>query len=322
MVVYSIIIPVYNEKDSISNLWKKLESILNGLNGKWEMIFINDGSTDDSYEQLLMIAKKNKSVKIIKFLHNKGKAAALQAGFRLASGEYIVTMDADLQDDPNEIPRLIKTLEQGYDLVSGWKKDRRDPWHKTIPSFFFNTMVRKFSGVRLHDINCGLKAYRKEVVKSLTIYGELYRFIPVLAKHNGFKITEITVKHYPRRFGKSKYGISRFMRGFLDLFTVLFLTKFIKRPLHLFGPIGLLLLAVGIIISGYLTFIHFAWGERVGSRPLLSFGIMFILAGLQLIFTGLIAELVTHYGHQSSDNSLNRDLLIVKGEDDAGRKDN
>lgn len=294
MLYLSVVIPLYNEESSLKPLWQQLKTELTKIKKPYEVIFVDDGSTDNSYEILQTIKKGQKNLQIIHFSRNQGKAAGLTAGFRAAKGEYVITMDADLQDNPQEIPRLIKAMGDRYDLVSGWKKERHDPWHKTVPSFFFNGMIRVLSGTKLHDINCGLKAYRNEVVKSLSIYGELYRFIPVLAANNGFRITELVVEHRARKFGKSKFGISRFLRGFLDLMTVLFLTKFLKRPLHLFGPLGLLLFFAGLGILIYMTYLHSVLDQSVGDRPLLLFGILFVLMGMQFIFTGLIAELITY----------------------------
>ncbi len=294
---YSVVIPIFNESDSLKILWKELVVVMNKLEPDWETIFINDGSTDTSLEILNSLAVRNKSIKVINFHKNQGKAAALQAGFQASQGEVVITLDADLQDDPKEIPKLMVTLNQGYDLVSGHKKNRHDPLSKTIPSYFFNALIRQTSGVQLHDINSGFKVYRRNVVKKLSIYGELYRFIPLLAVNEGFKVTETVVNHRQRQFGKSKYGASRMLRGFLDLFTMAFLTKFIKRPLHLFGTIGLMFLMLGIGISIYMTYLHFVLSQSVGDRPLLLFGILFIIAGIQLLSTGLIAELITYYAH-------------------------
>lgn len=292
----SVIIPFYNEEESLDKLWLELKPVLKKLKKPYEVIFVDDGSRDNSYSVVKKLSETEDGIKIIKHKRNQGKAAALQNAFDLASGEYVVTMDADLQDDPAEIPNLIKELEdKNCDLVSGWKKDRHDPWHKTIPSFIFNNLLlRAVGGLKIHDINCGLKIYRNEVIKSVRVYGELYRFIPILAANNGFRVSETVVKHRERKFGKSKYGVSRMIRGFLDIFTIFMLTKFLKRPLHMFGPIGLFLALAGFLILIYLTVIH-CLGQSIGDRPLLIFGVMFIIAGLQLLFTGLIAELITYY---------------------------
>jgi len=294
---YSLVIPAYNEAESLPELWRQIKRVMDQTGSSFEAVFVDDGSRDGTDIALKKLAAANKEIRSIRFLKNSGKAAALQAGFRAAEGDFIVTMDADLQDDPAEIPNLRKKIDEGYDLVSGYKKNRHDPIHKTIPSHFFNFLVRKASGLKLHDINCGLKMYRHDVVKSLNVYGELYRFIPILAASNGYRVGEIAVHHRPRKFGVSKYGFSRFLRGFLDLFTVVFLTKFIKRPLHLFGSIGLFFLTAGIIVSGWLAYDHTFLHRSVGDRPLFLFGILAIIAGIQLIATGLIGELITHYYH-------------------------
>ena len=306
-IYLTVLIPFYNEEGSLEKLWLELQPVLEKLKKNYEVILINDGSNDGSHAIAQKLVKNNNFIKLIHNGHNQGKAAVLQQGFNAAVGEFVVTMDADLQDDPKEITRLLKAIgDKNCDLVSGWKKSRHDPWHKVIPSFFFNGMIRKFSGVGLHDINCGLKIYRKAVIKSVSIYGELYRFIPVLAVNKGFKVDEIVVNHRERQFGQSKYGISRFIRGFLDLLTVIFVTKFLKRPLHLFGPIGLTLFGVGVIILGYLSYLHYAEGQSIGERPLLIFGVMFVIAGLQIFFTGLIAELITYYA-QTNLNKQKRE---------------
>lgn len=305
---YTIVIPTYNEQDSLQPLWQELRQVIAAIPATWEVIFVDDGSTDDSATIVKKLKQQAKTIKIslIRFRKNRGKAAALQAGFQEANGEVIFTLDADLQDDPQEIPQLIAKLDEGYDLVSGYKQHRHDPFHKTIPSHFFNSLVRWISGTSLRDINSGLKAYRQTVVKSLSIYGELYRFIPILAISEGFRVTEIPVNHRPRQYGKSKYGISRFIRGLLDLFTVTLLTKFTKRPLHLFGPLGLIFLLVGTALCVHLSYIHFAVDAKIGDRPLLLLGVLLIIAGIQLICTGLVAELITHYAHRLKYDPLQK----------------
>ncbi len=295
-IYLTVIIPFFNEEGSLKKLWGELLPVLKKLNKNYEVLFINDGSTDKSEKIGREIENEGKGARLIHHGRNQGKAAVLQVGFNEAKGQYVVTMDADLQDDPKEIPALLKKIGEGYDLVSGWKKDRHDPWHKTIPSFIFNNLLlRAIGGLKIHDINCGLKIYKNEVVKTVSVYGELYRFIPILAANKGFKVSEIPVKHRERKFDKSKYGASRMLRGFLDIFTVFMLTKFLKRPLHMFGPIGLFFTMAGIIMLVYLSYLHFALDESIGNRPLLIFGVMFAIAGLQLLFTGLIAELITYY---------------------------
>ncbi len=295
---YSVIIPAYNEAESLTPLWDELSGAMKNLGEAWEAIIVDDGSTDTSPDIIKSLADKHSEITSIRFIKNKGKAAAIQAGFDAAKGKIVITLDADLQDDPSEIKRLVAKLEEGYDLVTGYKADRQDPFHKTIPSFFFNGMIRWLSGVPVRDINSGLKVYRSEVTKEMQIYGDQHRFIPILAHAAGFKVTEVPVNHRPRQYGKSKYGFSRFTRGFLDILTVTFLTRFLKRPLHLFGSIGLIFFLLGVIFSGYLSFIHFAYGQSIGDRPLLLLGILLILAGIQLISTGLIAELLTYYRQQ------------------------
>jgi glycosyltransferase involved in cell wall biosynthesis len=269
------------------------------LSKQWEVIFVDDGSSDGSAALITKLKKSNKQIKSIHFRKNQGKAAALQAGFKEAKGNIVITMDADLQDDPAEIPNLVAKLREGYDLVSGYKKERHDPFHKTIPSHVFNSMVRGLSGLKLHDVNCGLKAYRSDVIKHLFIYGDLYRFIPIIAHNEGFRVSEIDVNHRPRLYGKSKYGFSRFMRGLLDLCTVTFLNKFVRRPLHFFGSLGLLSILLGVSLSAYLTITHFVVGNINHHQPLLTVAVILIIAGLQLVSTGLVGELITYYAHHA-----------------------
>ena len=292
----SVIIPLYNERESLAELYGLIVKALESIQASGEIIFVDDGSTDGSYDELKKIRDKNPEVKIIRFLANSGKAAALQAGFDVAEGEYVITMDADLQDDPAEIPALVEAIESGYDMVSGWKKTRHDPLSKTLPSKIFNSAVRFFSGLKLHDFNCGLKAYRKEVVKSLSIYGELHRFIPVLAKFNGFRVGEIAVQHHPRKYGRSKYGVKRMISGFLDLLTVILLTKYTSKPLHLFGSIGLGFCFLGGLVNLHVViiFIRNHFQGISGRVPYLVGGIFLFLLGVQFISTGLLAELITH----------------------------
>lgn len=301
---FTVVVPVYNEYDSLAPLWEQVSEIINQNASAWEVIFVNDGSTDGSGAFLDELQAKESNVRVIHFQKNRGKAAALQTGFAAAQGKVVITLDADLQDDPQEINQLLAKLEEGYDLVSGHKKNRHDPLHKTIPSHIFNALVRRLSGTSLRDINSGLKVYRKPVVENLHIYGELYRFIPILAISEGFKVTEIPVNHRPRQYGVSKYGASRFIRGILDLLTVVFLTKFMRRPLHLFGTLGLLFFGTGTILCLYLSFIHFAYQAQIGDRPLLLLGILLIVTGIQLICTGLVAELITHYAHRLTNRPI------------------
>ena len=302
----SVIVPLLNEEESLKELSQKLEAVLGEINSSYEVIFVDDGSTDRSFEKISEIHSSNSRFKCIKFRKNYGKSAALAAGFKAAKGSYVITMDADLQDDPTEIPELIKALQSGYDLVSGWKKVRYDPFIKRNTSKIFNYVTSKLSGIRLHDFNCGLKGYKKDVVKSLKVYGEMHRYLPALAHLSGFKVTEKIVKHHPRKFGKTKYGASRFINGFLDVITVVFTNKYIKKPLHLFGMLGLLSFLSGFLITLYLTYMKFFEGASISNRPLFLVGILFIIIGVQFISLGLIAEMI------AKSNAQEEDFLIEK----------
>ncbi len=292
----SVVVPLYNESESLRELYEGISKAVEDMEMHSEILFVDDGSTDSSFEVLSGIRENDRRVKTIRFMNNSGKAAALQAGFDASTGDYIVTLDADLQDDPAEIPVLIGALDEGIDMVSGWKKDRKDPLSKTLPSKVFNMVVRFFSGLKLHDFNCGLKAYRCEVVESFKIYGELHRYIPVLAKFHGFRVGEIVVRHRPRKHGKSKYGVRRFAAGFLDLLTVILLTRYTSKPLHFFGSVGLVFCFLGGLVNLYIVKIWVASGFRnIGGRqPLLVGGVFLFLLGVQFISTGLLAELITH----------------------------
>jgi glycosyltransferase involved in cell wall biosynthesis len=262
-----------------------------GANFGWELWLIDDGSTDGSRGDRGAFTASDSRVGLVVFRKNRGKAAALQAGFSRASGDVIITMDADLQDDPDEIPRFLEQLEQGYDVVSGWKKQRNDPAEKRIPSRLFNAVTAKGSGVKLHDFNCGFKAYRSEVVRSFTLYGELHRYIPVLAARSGFRITEIVVQHHKREHGTSKYGIERYLRGLFDSMTTLFLLKYFDRPMYFFGRFGLISFLIGFVLCGILT-VEWAMGQSIGNRPLLLLGVMLILLGMQFFGTGYLASMI------------------------------
>lgn len=288
----SVIVPLYNEEQSLRELYDRIREGLN-RNGRYEIIFVDDGSTDNSMRILHDLRNRDRRVKIIRFRRNYGKSAALSVGFAHAEGSIVITMDADLQDDPNEIPNLIGEIKKGYDLVSGWKKKRRDPLSKTIPSLFFNFVTGLLTGIHIHDFNCGLKAYRKEVVKEVRVYGELHRYIPVLAHWLGFKITEIPVQHHSRKFGKTKYGIGRFWKGFLDLLTVLFTTRYMRRPLHLFGFWGLLFTVSGFAIDLYLVILKFREGIALSNRPLFLGGVLLLIVGVQFVSVGLLGEMIT-----------------------------
>lgn len=292
----SIVVPLYNEAESLPELTDRIVKASDGRT--LEILFVDDGSTDGSFDVIRSLKTRYAAVRAIRLRKNCGKSAALSEGFKAAEGKYVITMDADLQDDPAEIPNLLKQLESGYDLVSGWKKKRFDPMSKTVPSRFFNFVTRLMTGIRLHDFNCGLKAYRAEVIKDVSVYGELHRYIPALAKWEGYsRIGEIAVQHHPRKYGTSKFGLSRFIKGFLDLFTVVFLSRYVKRPLHFFGLIGSLFLLAGLGINGYLS-VGWFMGEAIGNRPILFLGVMLVLVGFQIITTGLVGEMITHHFHK------------------------
>ncbi len=296
----SIVIPLYNEEDSLRPLTNDLKKVMNPLGIQYEVLFVDDGSNDSSLKNLKEICHTDRKFKYLSFRKNYGKSAALQVGFKHTNGDAIVTMDADLQDDPNEIPNLLRNLDQGYDLCSGWKKQRQDPFIKKISSRFFNFVTRMITGIKIHDFNCGLKAYRKEVVESFNIRGELHRYMPVLAKWQGFTITEAVVKHYPRRYGKTKYGISRFFKGFIDLITVFFSTRYIKRPLHFFGFFGALSFLAGFIVLGYLT-VLWLQGQSLSNRPMIFLGMLLIIVGVQLFSVGLLGEMLVHSSVDDSE---------------------
>jgi glycosyltransferase involved in cell wall biosynthesis len=285
----SIVVPVFDEEESLKPLYNQLAPIIEDQGG--EIIFVDDGSRDRSFQVLQALHEIDPRVKVIKFRRNFGKTAALTAGFQLARGEKVVTIDADLQDDPEEVLSLCAKLDEGYDLASGWRSKRIDPWSKRLPSSFFNWVVRSLTGIRLHDFNCGLKAYRREVVADLTLYGELHRFIPVLADRKGFRVTEVSVNHRPRRYGHSKYGVRRLLAGFLDFGQVLFLTGYMRNPLRLFGSSGVALFTLGAMIFAYLVAVWFG-GESIGRRPLLIVAVLLMVAGIQLISTGLLGEML------------------------------
>jgi glycosyltransferase involved in cell wall biosynthesis len=289
----SIVVPVYNEAGSLEPLMQEIADAVPHTGHPFEVIFVDDGSTDRSFEVMERLTAAHPNVRALKLRRNFGKAAALAHGFADARGEIIVTLDGDRQDDPAEIPKLLAKLDEGYDLVSGWKQRRQDPVTKTVPSRFFNWTVRKATGIPLHDFNCGLKAYRREVVQNINLYGELHRYVPVVASDRGFKVGEVKVAHRRRSLGRSKYGARRYLRGYLDLLTVLFLGRFQHRPLHLFGGLGTLVLVIGVLIDIYLTIDKLAFGHAIGQRPLFVLGNLLIVVGVQLLSLGLLSELVT-----------------------------
>lgn len=295
----SAVVPAFNEEESLNEFYKVLSTNLLKLGQEYEIIFVDDGSTDSTLQILQKFGAKDKKVRIFSFRKNRGKAEALTVGFQMAKGDYIVTLDADLQDRPEEMKKLLDKAKEGFDLVSGWRKDRKDALKTRLSSQFFNFVMSSFWGVHLHDYNCGLKLYTKEAARSLNLYGGMYRFIPLLVAEKGFEVTEIPVVHEKRKFGKSKYGFSKIFRDVPDMFTILFLSKYAKRPLHFFGFVGGIISAIGFFIMIYLTILHFM-GQRIGNRPLLTFGMLLMLAGLQLLFTGLLADLILHISQKDS----------------------
>ena len=288
----SIVIPLHNEERSIALLYDELQAALEPLGQEWEAVFVDDGSVDGSFAALTRLHNEHENVRVVRLRRNFGKATALATGFGQARGEIVVTIDADLQDDPAEIPRLLVKLDEGFDLVSGWKTRRRDPLRRRVLSRIFNWVTGRMSGLRLHDMNCGLKAYRAEVVRGMPLYGELHRFIPVLAQYRGFRVAELPVNHRPREHGRSRYGVERYVRGFLDLLTVSFIGRYRHRPLHLFGGLGLILGLFGVAILVYLTVVK-ALGHAIGERPLLTLGVLLVVVGLQFFSLGLISEMLT-----------------------------
>ena len=290
----SVVIPVYNEVESVEQLYKELIKVLSSFDS-YQIVFVDDGSSDGSVSVIKNIVKNDINTKIIQFHRNYGKSAALGEGFKNADGEYIVTMDADLQDDPKEVPNLIAKLEEGFDLVSGWKKDRKDPLSKKIPSKFFNFITRLFTGVKIHDFNCGLKIYRQSVVKTLEIYGGRHRYIPALAGYKKFKVTEIIVNHRPRLYGETKYGGSRMFHGFFDLISILFLSKYTQSPLYFFGKIGLYTFLSGVGIEIYIIYLKYALNEPFAKHmALLMLGVLIIVIGIQFFSIGLVGEMIAN----------------------------
>ena len=301
----SIVIPVFNENESLPDLKVELDKNLSAY-PEWEVIFIDDGSSDGSTEYLADLCAQDSHYKLIQFYRNYGKSAALSEGFKLADGDYIITMDADLQDDPAEISNLVGKLEEGWDLVSGWKKIRHDPIGKTLPSKLFNFITRVMTGVKIHDFNCGLKGYKKSVVKSIEVFGGRHRYIPALAGQRKFRITEITVNHRARQFGETKYGGSRLFHGFFDLITILFLNRYDQQPLHLFGFFGLISLHLGLIVECVVLYFKYGLGEPFAKHmALLMFGIMLIVIGIQFFSMGLLGELMARTA-QGQENRIRK----------------
>jgi len=307
--VISVVVPVHDEDRSVELLYDELASALDPLGRPWEAVYVDDGSTDGSFAAMTRLHDRAPNVRVVRLRRNFGKSAALAAGFRHAEGSVVVTIDADLQDDPAEIPRLLAKLDEGFDLVSGWKAQRRDPWSRRLVSKIFNSVAGRASGLKLHDMNCGLKAYRAEVVRSLRIYGELHRFLPVLAHDRGFRVAELPVNHRPREHGRSRYGVERYMRGFLDFLTVSFMGRYRHRPLHLFGGLGLLLGFIGSAVLVYLTVLKIL-GHAIGQRPLLLLGVLLVVIGMQFFSLGLISEMITSHHEERAQERDRAELLV------------
>jgi len=307
----SVVIPVFNEHESIPDLVQELKNSLTPYE-TWEVIFVDDGSYDGSTQLIQDICYSDSNFKLIQFFRNYGKAAALSEGFKEAQGDYIITMDADLQDDPAEIPNLISKLEEGWDLVSGWKQTRNDPLNKTLPSKVFNFVTRLMTGVKIHDFNCGLKGYKQSVVKSIEVYGGRHRYIPALAGQRKFKVTEIVVNHRARKYGETKYGGSRMFHGFFDLITILYLNRYTQQPLHLFGFFGLGFLSTGFLVECIVLYYKYALGESFSKHmALLTFGVMLIVIGIQFFSIGLLGEMLA----RSSQGQENRIKQVVSSQE-------
>ena len=300
----SIVVPLLNERASLETLYSRLAAVLEEISLRFEIIFVDDGSTDGSIEKLREISGIDRSVKYIRFRRNFGKSAALAAGFRAARHSIIVTMDGDLQDIPEQLPRLLEKLDEGYDLVSGWRYDRRDKLTKRIGSKIYNSVTSLLTGVRLHDINCGFKCYRREVLDEVMVYGERHRYIPVLASYRGFRLGEVRIEHAEREHGDSRYGLERVLGGVFSLLTVILLTRYTNKPLHFFGLMGLFLASIGTAIDLYLIIARVFFNEWLSNRPLLIIGTMLATVGVQLILFGLLAEMVAFSYRRESDYSI------------------
>jgi glycosyltransferase involved in cell wall biosynthesis len=288
----SVVIPCYNEQESLPELFEKLEAVMREMKCDYEYIFVDDGSTDRTIAVLRLLRERSPRVGVISFRRNQGKSAALNVGFQAADGDYVVTMDADLQDDPAEIPALLRRIDAGADLVSGWKTNRQDPISKTLPSRLFNKVTSIATGIKLHDFNCGLKMYRRDVTDSIHVYGELHRFIPALAAWEGFRVDEIPVKHYKRKYGYSKFGARRFLNGVFDLITTMFVTRRALNPLHFFGRVAMLLFVIGAAPQVYFL-VEWLLGKGLHVRPIMLLGFVLIIVAIQILSIGLLAELIT-----------------------------
>ena len=323
----SLVVPVYNEEESLTTLYDEIVAVAQTLDAEIELIFVDDGSTDSSWAIIAALAERDSRVIGVRFRRNFGKADALDVGFRTATKPIVMTLDADLQDDPKEIPDFLKLLDSGYDVVSGWKKKRHDPWHKVLPSRVFNAMVSRLTGVKLHDHNCGMKCYRREIFDEITLYGELHRFVPALAAARGFKVGEKVVEHRARKFGVSKYGFNRFIKGFLDLLTVKFVTSYGQRPQHLLGTIGLTSFAVGAVTMCWMAF-HWILARipclglaeyHLGGRPAVVYSAALLLLGAQFLSVGVVAELVVSYQNRKGREYSIKERIGGKREADADK---
>lgn len=296
---FSLIIPVFNEEESVKELLRQIETSLKKLNATFEIIFIDDGSTDNTLDILKKLAEKNKHIYVYAFRRNLGKSPALSLGFQKAKGQYIVTLDGDLQDDPQNIALLFRKMkEENFDLVSGWRQKRKDNFTKVVSSRFFNFLVSRMFGLKMNDLNCGLKLYKSDLAKELHLYGGMHRFIPIISNEMGFSISEVPIVHHERKFGHSKYKSTKILTDIPDLITIYFLTKYTRRPLHFFSKIGGILFTIGLVVLLYLT-TQWIGGHPIGRRPLLTFGVLFVIAGIQTIFTGLLADLFVNLDHKN-----------------------
>jgi glycosyltransferase involved in cell wall biosynthesis len=305
----SLVVPGLNEAESLPELARRINQALGGKE-HYELIFVDDGSTDNTWGVIKQLSDDNPNIRGVRLRKNFGKAMALSAGFRKARGNILITMDADLQDDPADLPNFLAKIEEGYDVVVGWKVNRLDPVNRRVLSRIFNGTVGMLTGVRLHDMNCGFKGYRNEVIRTIPIYGDLFRFIPALAAAQGFRVVEVPVTHHARKYGRSRYGLERILRGFFDLLSVLFLTRYQKKPMHLFGFVGLMLASAGFVIEAYLTALWFL-GHKIGDRPLLLLGVLMIVTGIQFFSMGFIGEFLTY---QSQKRQHLQDDLPIRDE--------
>jgi len=313
----SLVIPLYNEIENIRTLHEAILPVLSSLDKDTEIIYVDDGSTDGTFEQLQKIQSSDSSVWVIQLRRNFGQAAAFSAGFDFARGNVIITMDGDLQNDPDDIPLLIEKIDQGYDIVSGWRVKRKDNFiTRRLPSMIANSIISWVTGVKLHDYGCSLKAYREEVVKNIRLYGELHRFIPAIASWMGIRVAEVPVNHFPRRYGRSKYGLGRTLRVILDLITVKFMLNYATRPLQIFGLAGMASFLAGLVISGYLTILRLFYGESLSDRPILLLGVLLIMLGVQLVLMGLLGELIVRTYHESQDKPIYAVREILGGEEE------